>query len=266
MSTDKHIELFTSQEQSAGSLRIVNRKEDAAGRRVAEDFLKQTISNVCTACYEYFLEGLNNQAAVGAWQHPLLMKERLQYSSFAQAIAQVTKLHLSEVPISRKTIGEDPENGRVDFWAFYRKFHILLELKRKIFGFDRIGVNSDLLLDKLSSLHAQVKNLKKSATEWASESEGVSGAIVIGLETLLPYRTKTMTKGKEKKELGQLYNDAERVSLEKKFLEALRDEKLAGRVDYCAIWHLPQEMVVLEYDNQVEAYPYIAFLGKIELI
>ena len=212
--------------------------------KVARDFLVKLVEQMCRQAREYHrLDG----------DHFLRYPERMMYSQFAAAIQTLTPFHVSENSIKRASEGGSSA-GRVDFWAYYRKTNILLELKRQAMKIED-GVQTQRVAKGLDTLVNQTKSLREEATGW-----GVKSAL-IGLDIILPYSQRTGV-GRIKSAFGNV----DRIGL----CSAFRKDVLAhgSKPNFVATWLPPDSMTQFptEKPDKCEFTPFIGFVAYVVAI
>ncbi len=238
-----------------GTISYVNWSEDQTGSRVANDFLLKIIAGVCKRSMDHWraLEKAKFHSSM-----PLRLQERMLYSIFAASIAELTPVHLSEMPVERKQRGSVAEPGRTDFWAYYRNRNFFLELKRTTIGL-KTPWSEKLLKKKFARVELQTTQLQREAKTWRSNGSGQ--CILMGLQVILPYRIRAGSKeensGKFNLEEGQLHS-----------MDLIKAAKaLHKNVDFCAVWHPPTHAAQFEFEplsggRRTEWNPYYGFVAK----
>jgi hypothetical protein len=239
--------------ENNGQLRYVNWTEDGKGRRITNEFLLEVISGVCNRSMVSWeaLKSLN----LNLW-HPLRCPERMCYSTFAASIADITPIHLSEMPISRKDRGADSAGGRTDFWAIHKNHNFFIELKRTTIGL-RTAWTKKTLAGKFSSVEKQTKQLKSEAKTW--RDNGAGSCVLIGLQVILPYSYRIG----DKETCSKHFSKIDAASHLNQLMDSARSMEKC--IDFCAVWEIPAQAQYFEDDesNRIEWNPYIGFVAKI---
>jgi hypothetical protein len=243
----------SQKKQDNGSLSFRNWSGRGLGRIVTNDFIVRVLSSACCRSMDHLRECEKLRLNLS---HPLRHSERMFYSTFAAAISDVTPLHLSEMPVRRKARGSEPESGRADFWAIYRKHNFFVELKRSTIGIPTKWSDKSLA-KKFAPVEKQAEHLKQEATGWTKN--GAGECVLIGLQIILPFSDRIGDESANSALFSQLIGDQHAKDF------AWSAGALHKNVDFCAIWHPPLDAQLFEYGDprRTQWNPYIGFAAKI---
>jgi len=119
------------------------------------------------------LETKNNKfAEIYEIDYPLRYHERGMYSLFSISLAPMTNVILSEIPVGRRSTGEDEvgeSKGRADLWCHLNDMDIIIELKRVAVGLKGENqANHKKLQSEWLALQGQYESAQEHLAEWVS--------------------------------------------------------------------------------------------------
>lgn len=235
--------------RGCGSIWFQDKVNDWDGVRIARDFLQGVIKQLCIQDVFYHAKVKRH--------HFLQFNERLMYSQMAVAINALTNIHVSEEGFARNKSGEST-TGRADFWAKYRKMHILLELKQCYFSANKAnkGIHAKHVSKTVSSVIDQTRSLKKTARGWEKK------AVLIGLCVMLPYCERNSKDG-----LKKLMEEPKMKphSLGMEFVDTIYEVNKS--INFVGLWLPPDKMLKLDTSEpgkcKWEYNPFVGFAATI---
>lgn len=164
--------------------------------RLIKKFFRDLISNIVDQSETYYKDyekilGKNHGDTL-----PICYNEIVNYSQFAAAINQITKIHLSEFPFqktNKNNIEEEYDtNRKLDFWCAVKDgtrgkaINYFIELKTSYFCVDStIETLTVIAKQRLDSLIEQVTDIKKIKPPWGGDDN-----VYMGLITFHGYKSK----------------------------------------------------------------------------
>lgn len=223
--------------------------QDGIGIRVTKDFLENMKIGFIEVAKSYI--NVTNEA-------PFAYREKQLHSIIAPAMSKFTDAFLMECPINRHF--RKPRNlerekdyfGWVDYWARYRGFDFLIEIKHgfesvKSFKLKQNNIEKwDYLITK------QTKGIKKDAKYL---SENINGVIIIPIHIITLYENRKIGKNTSEFDLIKLTNDFQ--------------NQFNPKPNWWSRWELDEELVAkceYESDTHIESYPAVLFFAKIEKV
>jgi hypothetical protein len=231
-----------------GHLEIRSEIDDKAGARITGDFMHKLVTGIAKWC------GQNIEAELPA---AFSYKELQLNSIIVPAIAQFAEAFLMEYPLYKedklkKTIPVDSFR-RIDYWVYYRKTDIYMEIKHS-----RISFNSKTIRKDIMPLWQEVcKQSKQAYKRAASEATGgARGTVTIALQVFTIYQTtkKMVTKGSE------IYDEGKLSNIWKEYYDILAPEPNWSGLLRFNKQFIKKSCSTLE--NSKEYYPGILFIAR----
>ena len=167
-------------------------------------------------------------------------------SLLAAAVAQVTPVHLAEVPQLRTGRARPKKADKADLWCVYRDADLLIDISRCGLSLDG-GRRTDTLRAAWNAALAPTENIDHKAYAWTGMGARIS------LMVIHPYSNKPA--------FAQSWGDEERGKLVKPV------EKVLGKsLSILSTWDLPNAMRVIDRspndaDSGIEFCPTIFIAG-----
>ena len=226
---------------------------DAPLKRVANRFLQQLVTEMCTRSIKFY----EKRSHIEPW-HPLSYPERLMYATLAASAAAISPVVLSEIPAPRhakrgRGSAREGESGRLDLWMQLDSgCDVILELKRRTIGLRRLrngAVVSERVKKGWGNVSHQAESLRRHTKDWSSKT------IRIGLMVAYGY-----VSGRSEPEAVS-NEDALVYQRQLKELADLLNPKPAWE----GYWIPPAKMrVINDGDEKYEANPVVGFFAYID--
>lgn len=202
--------------------------------RVSKDFLRQLMIGIVKRSTDYFDY---------TKEHIFSYRENQLHSVVCPSIADITPSYVMEHPLERKPAGEDEYTGHVDYWASYKDYEFLLELKHSYWGYRNTENPRQGISDKFDFAINQLQNIRKDECRWVTINNGI---IKIALPSIVFYKSS-----KERFSKKEISNG----NFTELFKKLIKNTKLKQKSNMWSLWLLPERLIKMK--NMIHVMRYI---------
>lgn len=215
------------------------------GTKISKDFLEKLICNIVKRSTNYFND---------TGEHIFTFREKQLHSVICPSISDLTPSVVIEHPLTRKPTGEDEYSGHVDYWASYRNYEFLVELKHSHFAYNNANNPRKDISNKFNTALNQLQNIRKEECRYITINN--KGCFKIALQAIVFYEGSKHSISAD---------DLKDKYFEDYFEKLLKIPDLKKKSNFNALWLLNEKLIKpVDYDDgSYEIFPAVAFVGKV---
>lgn len=193
---------------------------------------------------------------------PFIYGERQLTASLIPALAKITHVFLTEMPVSRKrpNIKDRKKSdykylGWVDFWANYKDYDFYIELKHDYDAYNSYKIRKSVFQNWRVMNEKQLPDLEDDAKYLSADKKA---AYTISLHVITIYKYWQKKYGD-----NVIVQESDLIEIQKRYFHQFKE------ANWCGLWSLHPKLVensYWEYDNHYETHPGVIFLSKIKRI